>query len=294
MRPHALPLTVGLSALLCGCIFGGKDKDVDSADGGWIVDEVDLGTAKASGEGFEIGNGTELWFAAEQFVPELAHTYPASSIPLFAWEEVALGQNIADVGSCPFTYIEDGAQIWDSDCRSQEGYEWAGEVAVSEWEDDTGRWTRWDMDLEIIGDVEDPSFDRMVLDGSFVFVAGDPEVLTRAVQSNIRVGLDGWFERHSVADGREEAWQDWVLTGRYEETPDGHHFAGDVDLGNLGGLHFESDGLVKTSACPVEPRGEVHIEADDDVVIEFDGDSSCNRCGDMVVDGTFSGQACGT
>ena len=198
------------------------------------------------------------------------------------------------MGSCPFTYIEDGAQIWDSDCRSQEGYEWVGEVAVSEWEDDTGRWTRWDMDLEIFGDIDDPSFERMVLDGSFVFVAGDPEVLTRAVQSNIRVGLDGWFERHSVADEREEAWQDWVLTGRYEETPEGHHFAGAVDLGNLGGLRFEGDDLVKTSACPVEPRGDVRIEADDSVVIEFDGDSSCNRCGDMLVDGTFAGQACGT
>ena len=79
-----------LSVGMAGCIFGGKDKDEDTGTGDWLVGSVDLGADKASGEGFVIGNGDDLWFAAEQFVPELRHTYPASSIPLYVWEEIFL------------------------------------------------------------------------------------------------------------------------------------------------------------------------------------------------------------
>lgn len=294
-RPHLLVAALASALVLSGCLFGGKDKEGGpGAASPWLVGELDLGTDRATGTGFVIGNGDDLWFAAEQFVPELRHTYPASSIPLYVWEEIAMGENIADIGSCPYTIVEDGAQVWRSDCRSQEGYEWSGEVSVDEWEDSTGRWTRWDMDLEIIGDIEDPAFDRLTLDGSIAFVAGDGEELVRGVQANMLTGLDGWFEQHNVTDQRESAWQDWVVTGRYEEYPEGHSFAGAVDLGELGGMTFEADGLDTVTSCPAEPKGDLYIQADREAILEFDGSDSCNRCGDMVMEGEFAGQACGT
>jgi len=246
---------------------------------------------------FSPANGTEAWFAAEQITPGLVWDYPPSNVPLYLWEDIAQGENIADPGSCPYTTIDGNALTWVSNCRSQDGYEWSGKVTQTEWEEDDLRWTLWEFDLEIIGDVEDPSFDRLTLDGKLYVALGDGESLDRSVQVNARAGIEGFWSQQSSIDQREAAWADWVNTGRYEQVPSEngnvHLFSGNVELGSLGGFQYKTSELQEVSTCPGEPSGSLEIVSDtDNLQLQFNGAEGCDQCADLIRDGEFAGQAC--
>jgi len=280
-------LIVALLASAC------KDGAPDPTASEWLVDEVDLGEPLAQGDGFVFDNGNDAWFAAEQFTPQLEWGYPGVDIPLYLWDLVQ-GLNIADEHGCPYTTADGQSTTWRSDCRSQNGYEWTGEVTRSWGETGGGlTWTRWDMDLEIIGDNDDPTFDRLTLRGSMRNLQGDGGELVQALQVNMIAGVDGYWERRDVNDGREAAWNDWVLTARYELLQgDEHRFEGTTDLGELGGLSFQTHSLVVESGCAGEPRGILELHASEDVQLSFEGLADCDRCASYAVDGEFAGQAC--
>jgi len=277
------------AALSLGC----KGEPEDKAPAEWLVDEVDLGQPLAQGEGYVFENGADAWFAAAQFTPRLDWDLPASDVPLYLWDLVQ-GLNIADEHGCPYTVAEGKSTTWRSDCRSQNGYQWTGEVTRSWGETGAGlAWTRWDMDLEVLGDVDDPSFDRVTLQGSVRNLEGQGGELVRAVQVNMRAGIDGYWERRSVGDEREAAWADWVVTGRFEQLQgDVYRFEGAADLGELGGLGFHANPLTLQEGCVGEPAGTLELNANQAVELYFEGLDDCDRCASYAVDGEFAGQAC--
>ena len=299
--PHIRPALVLLIALPA-CT--GTEDDPESSI--WITPEQNLGDPVATGSGFVVANGTDAWFAAEHVAPLIAWDFPATEQPWFLWDLVQ-GENIADQSTCPYTQADTsaGTKTWMSDCRSREGYEWTGEVRQTvpsdsgdplPWEptiDDEWAWERWDYDLQIIGDIEDPAFDRLTIKGTVFFINGDDVDLVKAAQVNIRIGIDGYWEALHVGDEREQSWNDLLLTGRWEHlVGDTHHFAGTADLGELGGFAFQSEGLTLQDTCSGEPKGTLDITTDDDVTLTFQGSDECDRCASLAINGEYAGRAC--
>ena len=45
------------------------------------------------------------------------------------WEDVLLGENIADSGTCPYLVADGPETSWRTNCRSQDGFNWSGFVS---------------------------------------------------------------------------------------------------------------------------------------------------------------------
>ena len=282
-------------SLVLSTLLACSGRSSDTGEQMWLGPETDLGTSLAQGTGFEFGNGDGAWLAAEHIVPDVYLDMPPVDIPVFLWEMVQAA-NIADEGSCPYVTASGATMTWKSDCRSQDGYEWSGQLSETSWTDSSGRWKQWTMDLEIIADVENPSFERMTLQGEYVdLTADDIDGLDRAVQANLREGVDGYWEQQSVAQDKEAAWADIVITGRWELRSDrSARMNGTLDLGEYSGLSFSSESLEQQDSCTGEPKGTLTLEASQTAVLEFEGASDCDRCASFSLDGEFSGQACGS
>ena len=290
-------LTVGL-CLIAQLVACSSKDEVPGANGEWVLEAVDQGAARATGQGFSFDSPDELWFAAEQIVPGLAMDFPASGVPLSLWD-LAQYENIADIGSCPYSVVVDESLVWKTGgCRSQGGYEWTGELAEREGQlsgHEGWKEYRWEMGLEIVGDIEDPTFERLTLDGDLRVVRGDGESLEVAVQVNAQAGVDGYWERVNITDARERAWADWVMTARFEQSGTGVKMEGLVDLGELGGLAFQADALIDNPSCSGEPDGTLTLFLNEtEHRLTFDGSTSCDRCVDLSIDGEFAGRSCGS
>lgn len=272
------------------------DKGADSADESlWNAPSVDLGDAVTVGSGFEFGNGDGAWLAAEHVIPDIYLTMPPTDIPQLLWEMLQ-GANIADEGSCPYLTASGATLTYKSDCRSQDGYEWSGELSETQWEDEHGRWKQWTMNLEVIADVENPSFDRVTLQGDFVDLTADSlDGVDRAVYANLIAGADGYWEQQNISQNREAAWNNYAVTGRWERRSNGTTVSqGSLDLGEYGGLRFSSEPLQHSDSCAGEPAGSLTLESNQTAVLTFEGVSSCDRCASYSLDGEFAGQACGS
>lgn len=289
LRPRAC-LAILLGSLACKAAEDtGAGEDL-----GWALPEMDLGTPLAQGTGFAFEHNDDGWFAAQHIVPRLEWEYPVVTIPLYLWNEVAYGENIADPGSCPYLNTHDGTDTWVSNCRSQDGYIWAGEFAKTAWDDEFGRWTRYDMDLEITADVDRPQFEQLKLEGVVYTVVGDGDELQLGAQVNAIAGIDGYWEKRSVVDDKEISWDSWALTGRVETDGGGRTtLEGQAELGALGGLSFHSDGLDKVDTCAAEPDGKMVLSGATEITLAFDAKDTCNFCADLQIDGEFKGQSCG-
>ena len=289
MRP------VLLMPLLWACAKAPAEKK----DDGWLLAEEDLGADLAVGEGFAPANGSELYAALEQVLPGLVYTTPMTEVPLSLWE-LAQNDNIADMGSCPYSQADGDAIRWKTGgCRSRGGYNWSGELAeITHARDpDTGfQGYGWDLDLQVEGDVEARSFDALWLQGALRFTLGDEDTLDRAAQVNAIAGVQGYWERISVADPRAVFWDAWALSGRMESRTGGAtRLEAKVDLGAAGGFAISAEALALEADCPAEPDGEVTLQTGEHtLVVQFDGASACDRCADYSVDGAFAGRACGS
>ena len=288
--------------LAVACTGSGED----TGDDGWLTADKEVGAPLATGTDFAPADGPTAWTAAEQLVPGLTWSQPAIEVPLYLWEDVALSDDVGDEGSCPYTTLSDNGDgssttTWHSNCRSTDGYEWSGSVDETKWsEDDLSgvRWTRWDFALDILGDNDDPDFTELHLHGVVWSGAGEGQLLVRAAQVNVQAGIDGYWEQLSIVDEREQAWHDLVLSGRWEQTTDGttdsHRLVGAAVVGELGGLGFEALELRESAICPGEPTGDLDLSGSSEAIIRFDGETSCDRCGDLFIDGDRQGSACPT
>ncbi len=259
----------------------------------WTVDAVDLGDPVAAGTGYDFDSPQAAWLAAEHVVPGLTWTWPASNVPLFLWDEVLMGENVADEGTCPYLTASGAAETWRSDCRSQDGYDWDGDYTVEEAEE--GSWTRfsYDLALQVDSDVEGRAFDHIALTGPMVYVDGDDEPLVRSSQSNLLVEAAGYWSR-GFEDTYEAAWSQLAISGRWEGlTAHGAEtvtLEATVDLGEWQG--FAATGELTLHDCLLEPAGEITLVGAQTAVLAFQGDDGCDGCAELTVDGERQANAC--
>jgi hypothetical protein len=275
--------------LLGGCTGKGEDTGVAA----WQVQSRDLGAAYASGDQtMDLSEGATAWFAAEQFIPMLEWRQPGAEIPLYMWDQI-MRPTVADDGVCPLNEASGATYTWKTyDCRSSQGYEFTGEVSETRWTESGWDWVRYDLDMEVVGDTEDRSFDRIALKGALIYVDGDGD-LAEAVQVNVRATAEGLLSGADLDDPREPLWNEWALTARYEQSADGtHKMRGDTSLGSLGGAHFESDALADVG-CAAAPDGVLLLQGQQTARLKFQGASDCRRCAAYTLDGEDAGEACG-
>jgi hypothetical protein len=297
--PPAARLAPALCALLAPALAGcGADGDGDDKGGatGWILPAEDLGGPWAQGASATFEDGAAMWRTAEHIVPGLRWTDPGVDIPLYLWDLLQTPA-IGDEGSCPYAVAEGAGLLWRSDCLSEDGYQWAGTAQEQSWTDEaTGiAWQRWDWDLSVTADREDPSFRALTLRGAAVFgLGGERSPVERAVQANVLVQLDGFWEQANVADPLEQAWQELALTSRSEEAPTGtFHIGGAGYLQGIGAFTYEAPELVQVPDCGLVPDGDLRVVGAQEHTLAFAASSSCARCADWGVDGAFNGRACG-
>ena len=297
-----LPCTL-LGAILLPACTG--DPGIGTTASTFIAAAHDLGAPRATGGSYPVDEPAAAWAAAELLVPVTAWDFPASSIPLFVWDDVAMAINIADDGTCPYSLTDsDGAsttQSWESDCRSQDGYEWLGGVSRTTWSDpdaDGVSWTLWSMDLDIEAGIDDPTFDSLSLHGLLWFGLGGSDPLIRVAQVNMAVSLSGYWSRQGGDTTREGVWQDLRLSGTWEEQETGvadvHRFAGTATLGEQGGLAFDGPEVQEADHCAAEPTGAVELNGITNATLTFDGDTTCDRCATLEVEGSAGQASCGS
>jgi hypothetical protein len=133
---------------------------------GFALDPVDLGDARVSGEGMDLGDGAAAGLAFAAVMPGWeAGGLPPWDVPAAIWE-IALHERVADEGVCPFVTLDGGDATYQSDCRSKHGYEWEGTAKVTRSDEDGVERERWDYDLSVVGDIDDARFERLSLRGA--------------------------------------------------------------------------------------------------------------------------------
>jgi len=268
-----------LALALFGC-SGKADDSAASADGPWLMAVQDLGQPVVGSPDADLSDPSPLWFVSEQFLPGLEWDDPTVDIPLFVIESIAMDTGVADSGSCPYEQIDGSTTTWRSDCRSTQGYNWTGRVVRERWESGGVTYTRWDSDLTVEGDVDDPEFDRLSVQGAWVYASGDDTTLVTGIQGNVEVALAGYWSRAQSGDEREAAWSDWAWSGMDELHDNGqHHVEGTGRLGGgVGTLAYTSSNLTVTTACDTSPTGEVSVSGAQSVDLSFHGETDCRQC----------------
>jgi hypothetical protein len=136
----------------------------------------------------------------------------------------------------------------------------------------------------------DPEFQRLSIQGAWVYASGDDVDLVTGIQANVQVQLDGYWSRASAGDPREAAWQDWAWTGREELRSDGaRRLEGTARLAGVGTFGLQSTDLRVTDACRDAPTGSVTMTGTSAITLRFHSESDCRKCADIVggpADGT--------
>jgi hypothetical protein len=178
-------MNMGWTILLLGC--GGGDSEPE-----WLVEPLDWGS-HATGSGYSFVDPQTTWFAAEHALPSLWWSVPASNIPLYLWEDVLSGEDVMDVGSCPYLTLDGDVTTWRANCRSQEGYNWSGSVSVQTTDD--GKWNtqEWTFDVQVSSDREGRLFDRVQMEGQVRYIDGDDSPLARHVQVDLHLEAPGYW-----------------------------------------------------------------------------------------------------
>ncbi|MCP4807327.1 MAG: hypothetical protein GY913_32375 [Proteobacteria bacterium] len=279
--------------LLAACANGTED-----ASDAFIIPLRDAGDPVAQGSGFDLSNPTETMFAAQHIVPDLYFgNSPSSEIALQMWDHLQ-GDNIADTGICPYLVADGPEQIFKTDCRSQEGYNWSGEVRYVEWSEEGQDWKHWTFDVVVDTDLEDKSFERLALTGEIFYASANEDIgLISHTQSNVRIDAEGYWANKLVnGENLEAAWQGLALTGAWEtqETDAGDLFvhSGVMDLGQFGGLTFETEGLLDEGGCVGEPQGTLLLDGDQAGQLRFEGSNRCDGCAAHSGDGIDETLAC--
>ncbi|HCH65964.1 MAG: hypothetical protein CL927_18485 [Deltaproteobacteria bacterium] len=288
--PRALAAALGLATcgLTAGCSAKNSDSSSPSGDG-WLASFQDLGPPRTETPSADLSDPSPLWFVAAHFLPGIDWDDPSIDIPLFLFDSVAMDPGVANPGSCPYEQLDANQTTWRSDCRSTQGYEWQGSLVQTRWTEGELEYTRWDSDLAIVPDIDDPEFDRLSIEGAMVYVRGGDGELERATQANVEVSLEGFWERSSLSDPREQAWARWAWTGRDELRSDGlHRIDGTAYLEGVGSVSVTTSDLEESAACPASPTGSVAVEGQQTVTLRFHGATDCRSCADASADGTSS------
>lgn len=273
------------------------DREVEQEDP-FVVVLRDAGVPMAEGVGYDFSTPQAAYFAAQHVTPDLdgRWPFPVSNIPLLLWEDVLLAENISDPGSCPYLVADGAETTWETGCRSQEGYNWTGEVVLTTWEEDgLGDWMHYDFAIEIRSDEERRTFDRVSLQGQLYFLNGNDDPVARFGQSNLVIESVGYWANGFETE-LESAWQHLAVTGAWQTlaADDGetHTVSAVVDLGDYGGFSAEASPLAEQDSCIAEPRGDVLLTGQQAAELRFEGADRCDGCAEFFLDGVRSTNAC--
>lgn len=277
--------------LLLACTRSDRDSGADSP---FRQDFRDVGLPKAAGEGFAFASSQETAFGFEHVVPRVVWgNSPPTEMILSLWEFVQ-GENISDPGTCPYQTADGATTTWNTNCRSQDGYNWDGTVTRVSWEEAGQEWEHWTFDLQLDSDVEGRKFDRIALDGQYYFAGSseDDGVLSHT-QVNYIIDAEGYWTT-AFKEDVEPAWHGLAMTGTWETWDDGTYmFRGLTDLGEMGGFAFETDGMEEVTNCVREPKGEMRMSTpDNEAVLTFEGGGQCDGCGQLDLNGERQETAC--
>lgn len=286
------PVRLALALTLVPAVACSGDKgDSGSAGETWRMPDQGLGLPMADGADADLGEPGVAWHAAAQVVPGVDWAIPGVELPLSLWASLQVDR-FWDEGSCPYTVTEGTATVYRSDCRTNEGYEWTGDVRVDDWEEDGWRWRRWDYELEVVADTDNPGFARIAIEGAAVMVDTDDSSFSRGVQANWRVEADEYWASQGT-DAREATWQTLAVTGRDEATDSGVHR---VDVAataaGIGSYTLRSEALTLSSDCTVVPTGEAELEGRQASTLTYG--ETCARCAGWDGEGASADQACGS
>lgn len=253
--------------LLCACDLLGE------APIGFELAPVELGEARAASSGLDLADGDAAGAALSAVMPGWeAGGQPFWDVPAAIWE-IALHERVAEEGVCPFVTLDGADATYQSDCRSKHGYEWAGTAKVTRSDDDGVERERWDFDLEVTADVEDPRFERLSLRGA-VARADDGDLAH--VDVNLQAELLGYFEARGVEDARTTTWSDWRASGSVEQEGDAFRLSLAAEVAGSGGFTLAGEELAAAESCPVEPTGEASLNGEDSAA--FEGAGGCDAC----------------
>ncbi len=278
-----------LLASLLG-VLGCTPTETKSPNGiSFALAPADLGTARAAATGFDPADGDATGLALDQVLPVFGNPVPLWEAPLFVLE-LLRRDNVRSEGDCPFERIqEDGATLYEGDCRSSYGYEFAGDLAEHEWTEDGVDRHRIEADVEVEGDVDDPLFERVVLQGAMERAVPEDGSIDAHYDVNLRLEVLGYWESRPGEEARATAWTEWVVSGTAEEV-DGR-WAVDLaaEVGGAGGMTVASGALTESGSCPIELDGEALLG--EGITATFAA-ASCDACADVAhADGETT--ACG-
>lgn len=248
------------------------DDAAGPADATFAVAPVDLGAPLTSGKGFDPADGEALGLAFATALPVFGEGDLSWSVPVEVWE-ILQGDLVADAGICPYREIAGDGYVYTTDCRSSQGYEWSGTATQTEWDDGSLARSRFDFELEVVGDAEGVAFDRIALHGA-VEHAEDGDGLAHT-DVNLALEVDGYWETRAPNDPRLRAWTRWVQSGSVEARAGGWNADLAMEVGSPSGVRFEGK-LADDAACPVEVHGEADLG--DGVVATFEGVDACDAC----------------
>lgn len=252
--------------------------DVDFA----ILSE-DVGDPMAQDSGFDGGNTAALGAAFAAALPVFGSGDLAWSVPSDVWG-VLQDELVGDNGVCPYRELAGDVTLYQSDCRSSQGYEWTGDASERTWSEQGVTRARLEADLEVIGDADDVTFDRIRLSGAVVRATNEDGV--EHIDVNMLVEVAGYWQKRAPSDPRGASWTHWVTSGRLERSA-AAVWQIDVALEGTssGGMAFFSDSLAERTTCPIEVVGEAALGSGFSAI--FEGVDSCDACA-----GIDSAQAC--
>jgi hypothetical protein len=261
--------------------------DPTEADVDFALAPVDLGAARAPDTGLDLSDGSALGAAFPSLMPGWEEgAQPLWDVPAAVWA-IALHERVAEEGICPFVTLDGADAVYQGGCRSKHGYEWEGSARVTRDDEGGVDRERWDFDLRVIADVDEPRFDTLALTGA-VARADDGDL--EHVDVNLELSLLGYFEARQLPDDpRIAAWSDWRASGSAEEQAEDFRLDVAAAVGSPDGFTLAGEDLSADSRCPVEPTGEATLAAR--VRVEFEGAGGCDACATLV-DGDVETPAC--
>ncbi|MED5371713.1 MAG: hypothetical protein VX899_11900 [Myxococcota bacterium] len=282
-------------ALIWTLACTGEDTSVDS----WRIEPRASGTPLARSSAYPLDDGSEAYLAAQHIVPELHWgNSPSTHIVLDMWDHV-MGVNVADPGNCPYDVVDGSTRTWTGGCRSQDGYDWEGEVQQVVWEEEGQEWERWTFDMVVSSEVDSRSFDRIAFQGEFWFAGSNGEDLQSHTESNFILETEGYWERGSRPK-LEEAWSVLAFSGIWETWLDAggdlRSFKTEGVFENAyGGLVFATPELLEDDGCASEPSGTLSFtDGDQKASLEFEGNDRCDNCASYALDGEDAALTCRT
>ncbi len=248
--------------------------DPSVAHAAFVVDPVDLGGDLAAGAGFDAEDGDGLGLAFAWSVPAFGDN-PAWDTPA-AVLALLDPPTVRDPAACPVEEVDGDVRIWVGGCRSSQGYEFVGEASARTWTEDAVARYRWEGDLEVLGDREDPEFDRIHIVGAFEQAIPVAGTVTQHLDTNLHLEVEGYWERHGETNPALDAWADWTVSGSVEQRETFWVTELAADVGGSGGFSFDSPTLEADPSCPVEAIGVADLG--DGAVASFEGVNSCDAC----------------